>query len=97
MASVPTARAEVIHPAVSDEASGTSVQPGIAVPSEVKLTLPVGAGGPAGPTVAVMLTSSPTIEGLGELVTEVVLMGALFLLAPLLPRFARDPNPDGGH
>ena len=74
MASVPTARVEVIQTAVSDEPSGTAVQPEIAVPFDVKLTVPVGAGGPAGLTVAVIVTASPNMEGLGELVTEVVLL-----------------------
>jgi hypothetical protein len=53
--------------AVSEEVSGTAVQPEIAVAFEVKLTVPVGAGGPAGLTVAVMVTTSPNVEGLGEL------------------------------
>ena len=59
--------------AVRDEPNSTAVQPEIAVPLEVKLTVPVGMGGPAGPTVAVVVTSCPDMEGLGELVTEVVL------------------------
>ena len=64
-----------MHTAVSEEPSSTAVQPEIAAPLDVKLTVPVGAGGPAGPIVAVMVTSSPKVEGLGELVTEVVLGG----------------------
>ncbi len=52
------------------------MQPEIAVPLEVKLTVPVGMGGPAGPTVAVIVTDCPDIEGLGELVTDVVLGGS---------------------
>jgi hypothetical protein len=64
-----------VQTAVRDELNSTAVQPEIAVPLEVKLTVPVGVGGPAGPTVAVMVTSSPTVEGLGELVTAVVLGG----------------------
>src|ERR1022692_3552336 len=75
MASVPTASVEVVHTAVSCEVSGTAVQPEIVTPFEVKLTLPVGAGGPRGPTVAVMVTTSPKVDGLGELVTVVVLGG----------------------
>ena len=77
MASVPTASVEVIQTAVSDEVSGTAVQPEIAVPFDVKLTVPVGAGGPAGLTVAVMVTTSPNVEGLGELVTAVMLLPGL--------------------
>ena len=56
-----------------DEDSDSAVQPEIAVPFEVKPTVPVGVGGPEGLTVAVMVTSSPDVEGLGELITEVVL------------------------
>src|ERR1019366_262368 len=76
MASVPTASVEVIQTAVSDD-SGTAVQPEIAVPFEVKLTVPFAAGGPAGLTVAVMVTASPNMEGLGELVTDVVVLPGL--------------------
>ena len=47
----------------------------MAVPFDVKPTVPVGAGGPAGPTVAVIVTCCPKVEGLGELVTVVVLGG----------------------
>jgi len=93
IASVPTARVEVIQTAVSDEPSGTEVQPEIAVPFEVKLTSPVGIGGPAGPTVAVRVASSPTIEGLGELVTEVV--GPALTLSPdwkIVPLDSRVPE-----
>ena len=72
---MPTANAEVVHTAVRDELSITAVQPEIATAFEVKLTVPVGVGGPAGPTVAVMVTNSPDVEGLGESVTVVVLDG----------------------
>ena len=77
MASVPTASVEVVQTAVSEEVSGTAVQPEIAVAFEVKLTVPVGAGGPDGLTVAVMVTASPNVEGLGELVTVVVVLSGL--------------------
>jgi hypothetical protein len=50
------------------------VQPLIAVPFEVKLTVPVGAGGPDGLTVAVIVTCCPKAEGFGALVTEVMLL-----------------------
>ena len=53
----------------------TEVQPEMAVPFDVKPTVPVGIGGPAGPTVAVIVTCCPKVEGLGELVTVVVLGG----------------------
>ena len=72
MASVPTASVEVIQTAVSDEVSGSAVQPEIAVPFDVKLTVPVGAGGPAGATVAVKVTGSPKVEGFWLEVTVVV-------------------------
>jgi hypothetical protein len=47
----------------------------MAVPLEVKLTVPVGSGGPEGPTLAVMVTDCPTVEGFGVLVTVVVVPG----------------------
>src|SRR5689334_4763497 len=75
MTSVPTANPLVVQTAVRDEPNITALQPAIAVPLEVKLTVPVGNGGPAGPTVAVMVTNSPNVDGLGELVTEVMLGG----------------------
>ena len=65
-----------MHCAIEDE-SGTAVQPVIAVPLDEKATVPVGAGGPLGPTVAVMVTDSPETEGLGALVTVVVLAARL--------------------
>ncbi len=76
MASVPTAKLEVVQTAI-DEDSGTAVQPAIAALLEVKLTVPVGVGGPDGLTVAVIVTASPNVEGLGELVTDVVLPSGL--------------------
>ncbi len=75
MASVPTARVEVMQTAVRDEPNVTAVQPAMSVPLEVKPTVPVGNGGPAGPTVAVIVTKSPNVDGLGELITEVMLGG----------------------
>jgi hypothetical protein len=59
-----------MHIAIS-EFSGTAVQPEIPVPLEVKLTVPVGIGGPEGLTVAVRVTSCPTSDGFGVLVTTV--------------------------
>ena len=75
MVSVPTGNADVAQTAVRDDESVTDVQPEIAEPFDVKPTVPVGVGGPAGPTVAVMVTFCPGAEGLGELVTVVVLAG----------------------
>ncbi len=68
MASVPTASDEVTHCAVP-ELSVTAVQPEMALPFEVKPTVPV--GGPAGVILAVMVTCSPLVEGLGALATVV--------------------------
>src|SRR5580693_4175359 len=68
MASVPTASDDETHCAVP-EVSVTDVQPEIAAPFDVKPTVPV--GGPAGVTLAVIVTCSPPVEGLGELVTVV--------------------------
>src|ERR1039458_10056783 len=75
MASVPTASVEVVQTAISCEVRGTAVQPEIATPFEVKLTVPVGVGAPEGPTVAVRVTSCPSSEGFGVLVTTVVVEG----------------------
>ena len=94
MASVPTASVEVVQTAVSEEVSGTAVQPEIALPFEVKLTVPVGAGGPEGLTVAVMVTNSPNVEGLGELVTVVVVLPGLTTCGTVLEVLpARVPEP----
>src|SRR5690242_1984062 len=71
MASVPTASDDVTQSAVPDD-NGTLVQPLIAVPFEVKLTVPVA---PSGLTVAVIVTWSPNVDGFGELVTVVMLNG----------------------
>ena len=59
--------------AVSEELSRTAEQPEMTVPFDWKPTVPVGLGGPDGPTVAVIVTDCPKVEGLGELVTVVVL------------------------
>ena len=45
MPSVPTASAEVVHAAVCDEDTATPEQPLMGFPSDVKATVPVGAGG----------------------------------------------------
>ena len=88
MASVPTASAEVVHTAVF-ELRGTALQPEIPVPFEVKPTVPVGAGGPEGDTVAVMVTCCPMVEGLGALVTAVMVIVGIERLktepSPVLP------------
>ena len=61
-----------MHTAVP-EVSVTFPQPEISVPFEVKPTTPVGVGGPPGVIVAVIVTCCPPVEGLGELITVVVL------------------------
>src|SRR5690348_7999817 len=63
---------EVEHAAVRTlppPASATAEQPGIELPPSVKLSVPVGL---LPVTVAVMLTLDPTVEGLGELASVVV-------------------------
>src|ERR1700678_108465 len=73
--SVPTAKVEVVQTTISEGGSVSPMHPEIAEPLDVKLTVPVGAGGPAGPTVAVIVTCWPGWDGLGELVTVVTLAG----------------------
>jgi hypothetical protein len=70
-----------------DDDSGTAVQPGISVPFEVKLTVPVGIGGPEGLTLAVRVTSCPTSEGFGVPVTTVVVKPVRLKMepSPVLP------------
>ena len=69
---VPAGSAAVVQVAVREEESGTAVQPVMVVPFAVKPTVPVGAGGPAGATVAVNVTGSPTVDGLAEELSVVV-------------------------
>jgi hypothetical protein len=54
---------EVVHVAVCEEERATAEQPVMVVPFEVKPTVPVGMGGPAGATVAVNVTGCPEVEG----------------------------------
>jgi hypothetical protein len=58
--SFPTSRVEVVHCAWP-EARVTAEHPPIAVPFEVKLTVPVGEEPPL--TVAVKVTAWPEVEG----------------------------------
>ena len=69
---VPTARLLVLQVAVPP-LSATALQPLIALPPSVKLTLPVGA---LPVTVAVKVTLAPTVDGLSELDTVVVVATA---------------------
>src|ERR1039458_6943720 len=56
MASLPTASVEGRQTAISCEVRGTAVQPEIATPFEVKLTVPVGVGGPEGLSLVTILS-----------------------------------------
>ena len=77
---LPTTRLLVLQVAVlllPMPASGAALQPLIAVPPSVKLTLPVGA---APLTVAVNVTLVPTTAGLAELASVVVVAAGAGLL-----------------
>src|SRR5208282_3748938 len=73
MECVATARLAVVQVALP-LASATAAQPAIELPPSVKLTLPVGLD-PM--TVAVKVTLLPTVDGLSELDSVVVLVAAL--------------------
>jgi hypothetical protein len=97
MASVPTANAAVEQVAICADERLTAVQPLMAAPFEVNTTVPVGVGGPAGETVAVNVTESPTVEGFRLEIRAVVVavLEALFttcVKAPLLPPFVLSPE-----
>jgi hypothetical protein len=77
---------------VSEAERTTSVQPVMAIPSEVKPTVPVGAGGPAGAIVAVNVTDSPEVEGLRLEVTVVVVVPTTCVRVPLLPALLLSPE-----
>jgi hypothetical protein len=72
IASVPTASAVVVQPAVRKEERVTAEQPVMAVVFEKKSTVPVGVGVAAGPTNAVNVTDCPEVEGFWLEVTVVV-------------------------
>src|SRR5258708_30593350 len=80
MLCVPTVRLLVPHVAILElaeaEGSAIALQPDIAVPPSLKATVPVGAA-PA--TVAVNVTLAPTIDGLPELDSAVLLVALLTL------------------
>jgi len=61
---VPAVRVEVVHVATA-LVNGTPVQPVMAVPSDVKSTVPVGVPEPGNTadTVAVNFTDWPTLDG----------------------------------
>ena len=96
MLCVPVARLDVLHVAVFELplplGSATALQPERVVPSAVKPMLPVGAE-PV--TVAVKVTLAPTVDGLAELESAVVV--AVFALlttwesVPLEPVLALSP------
>ena len=85
--SVPTGSAEVVHKAVTDEVSVTDEQPEMAAPFDVKLTVPVGAGGPDGVTVAVNVTDPPEVEGFWLEVNVVVEVAVLPVTVTVVPPF----------
>src|SRR5438046_170749 len=95
MVCVPWVRLLVLHVAILELAepasSAIALQPETVVPPSVKATVPVGAA-PA--TVAVNVTLAPTIDGLPELDSVVLLVALLTLFTtcdnvvlvdPLLP------------
>src|ERR1700733_3068522 len=84
MVSVPSASDVVVHAAVRDEVTVTAEQPVTVVPFEVNATVPVGTGGPAGATVAVNFTDSPTVDGF-LLETTVVVDAALVTVMEVVP------------
>ena len=72
MLCVPTPRALLVHGAVRAlplPVKATPLQPPIALPPSVKVTLPVGA---VPVTVAVKVTGAPTVDGFNELASVVV-------------------------
>ena len=60
---VPTGNEVVAQAEVPEEVRAIAAQPGMVVPPEVKVTVPVGVGGPAGVIVAVRFTDVPRVEG----------------------------------
>ena len=94
MLCVPAARPLVLQPAVLVlplPESVTAPQPLIVLPSALKATVPVGA---LPVTLAVKVTLTPTLDGLSELDTAVVLV-ALFTVwvSVLLVEPALAPSP----
>ena len=70
---------------MSEEGSVCAGHPLIAPPFDVMATVPDGTGGPAGATVTVSVTESPTVEGLRLEVTDVVEASrTISVKAPLL-------------
>jgi hypothetical protein len=77
---------------VREAESVTSVQPLRAVPSDVKFTVPVGIGGPAGAIVAVTVTESPEVDGFRLEVSAVVVAPTTWVRVPLQPAFLLSPE-----
>ena len=69
---VPTGNEVVAQAAVPEEARAIATQPGMVVPLEVRVTVPVGVGGPAGIIVAVRVTDAPRVAGFKLEATAVV-------------------------
>src|SRR5262245_8881687 len=81
MLCTPATSALVLHAAVPP-ASGTAAQPVIVVPESLKLTEPVGE---APLTVAVSVTTEPTVAGFAELASAVVVDAVAAGVEPQLP------------
>ena len=87
---MPTGSASVVHSALA-ETSVTAVQPVIAVPLDVKLTVPAAA---EGETVAVSVTEAIEMDGFGLEVTLDVLANPVTPCSTaleVLPANVRDP------
>jgi hypothetical protein len=81
-----------VQTAVREEDSVIAEQPEIAVPFEVKPTVPVGVGGPAGDTVAVNTTDWPEVDGSRLEVTVVVEDATTCVSPPLLLKLLPSPE-----
>jgi hypothetical protein len=94
MDSVPTGKTDVVQVAVREAERVTAEHPEMAVPFDVKPTVPVGVGGPAGATVAVNVTDSPEVDGFALDVTVVVEVAWLTtcVSVPLLPALLLSPE-----
>jgi hypothetical protein len=60
---VPTGNEVVAQAAVPEEVRAIAAHPVMDLPPEVKVTVPVGVGGPAGIIVAVRVTDAPRVAG----------------------------------
>jgi hypothetical protein len=86
---VPTGSEVVVQAAIFEEVTAIAAQPETVVPPEVKVTVPVGVGGPAGEIVAVRVTDAPRVAGLrleARLVVEAAWFTTCDKAAPVLVR-----------